>query len=152
MCGCSRKTSPRFRILVITKSPLRRQNLAPDCSCGDEPNFETKSRTEIPLWRNRAESIIELGCYLSIAAASRAGLPAFLDRHSPATTLTVPATHTRPISVTIKSITVTNAITVAPVFIDADAVRTHRHVGLGQRDKIVGDGGGSCERRECCQA
>jgi hypothetical protein len=52
--------------------------------------------------------------------------------------------------VTIKSITVTNAITLA--FIDADAVRTHRHFGLGQRDKIVGNGGGACKRRECCQA
>jgi hypothetical protein len=56
------------------------------------------------------------------------------------------------IMVTIKSIVVTNAITVALAFIDADAVRTHRHFGLGQRDKIVGNGSGACERRECCQA
>jgi len=52
--------------------------------------------------------------------------------------------------VAIKSITVTNAITVA--FTDADAVGTHRHFGLGQRDRIVRNGGGACEGGECCQA
>jgi hypothetical protein len=98
---------------------------------------------EIPLGRT------EQKC-LSVAAASRAGLPAFLDRHGSATTLAVPITETRPISimVTIKSIMVTNAIAVPPAFIDSDAVGTHRHFGLGERDRIVRNGGVACERRE----
>jgi hypothetical protein len=54
--------------------------------------------------------------------------------------------------VTIKSITVTNAITVAFTDADADAVGTHRHFGLGQRDRIVRNGGGACEGWECCKA
>ena len=91
---------------------------------------------EIPLGRT------EQKC-LSVAAASRAGLPAFLDRHGSATTLAVPITETRPIS-----IMVTNAIAVAPAFIDSDAVGTHRHFGLGERDRIVRNGGVACERRE----
>jgi hypothetical protein len=98
---------------------------------------------EIPLGRT------EQKC-LSVAAASRAGLPAFLDRHGSATTLAVPITQTRPISimVTIKSIMVTNAIAVPPAFIDSDAVGTHRHFGLGERDRIVRNGGVAGERRE----
>jgi len=54
--------------------------------------------------------------------------------------------------VTIKSITVANAITVAFTDADADAVGTHRHFGLGQRDRIVRNGRAACEGRECCQA
>ena len=102
---------------------------------------------EIPLGRT------EQKC-LSVAAASRAGLPAFLDRHGPTITPAVPITQTRSISivVTIKSIRVTNAITVAPAFIDSDAVGTHRYFGLGQRDRIVRNGGGACEGWECCKA
>jgi hypothetical protein len=42
---------------------------------------------------------------------------------------------------------VTNSITVAPAFPDADAVGTHDHFGLGQCDKIVGNRDGACERR-----
>jgi hypothetical protein len=103
--------------------------------------------TEIPLGQT------ERKC-LSVAAASRAGLAVFLDRHGSATTLTVPVTQTLPnsIMVTIESIIVTNAITVAPAFTDSDSVRTHGHFGLGQRDRIVRNSGGACEGGQCCQA
>jgi len=52
------------------------------------------------------------------------------------------------ITITVKSIMVTNAITVASAFTDADAVGTHRHFSLGERDRIVRNGGVACERRE----
>ena len=91
---------------------------------------------------------------MSVAAASRAGLPAFLDCHRSATTLAVPITQTLPnsIMVTIKTIIITNAITIAPAFTDSDAVGTHGHFGLGQRDRIVRNGGAACECPECRQA
>ena len=91
---------------------------------------------------------------MSVAAASRAGVAVFLDRHGSATTLTVPVTQTLPnsIMVTIESIIVTNAITVSPAFTDSDAVGTHGHFGLGQRDRIVRNSGAARECRECRQA
>lgn len=148
MCDRLRKTSPRFMILVITNLLcVAKIQYSVALAVTDEisgPNH----RTDIPIGRNQAKPIIDMDVYLSVATASRAGLPTFLDRNRTATTLTVPQAH--PIS-----IMVTNSITVAPAFADADAdadaVGTHGHFGLGQRD-IVGNDGGACERRECCQA
>jgi hypothetical protein len=64
------------------------------------------------------------------------------------------STQTRPISitVTIKSIIVMLPNAMASAFTDADAVRTDRHFGLGQRDRIARNSGGACEGGERRQA
>jgi hypothetical protein len=142
MCGNLRKTSPKFRSLVITNLLCVAQIQYFVALAVTDKISDPNHRTDIPLGRNRAEPIIDMDVYLSVATASRAGLPTFLDRNGTATTLTVPVTQAHPIS-----IMVTNSITVAPAFPDADAVGTHDHFGLGQCDKIVGNRDGACERR-----
>jgi hypothetical protein len=87
---------------------------------------------------------------LSVAAARRASLSAFLDRHGFATAITVP---TQPNAIPIVvAIAIANAITVASAFTDTDPVGTDRHVGLGQRDGILRNRGGACEGGQCRQA
>jgi hypothetical protein len=78
---------------------------------------------------------------LSIAAASRAGLAAFLDRHGPATTVPIPVAYPKSIMIPF-----TNPITITSTFADTDAdtVGTDRHVGLGQRYGSVRNDGGAC--------
>jgi hypothetical protein len=84
-------------------------------------------------FRSGEPSGIDIGYCLSVAAASRAGLSAFPDRHGPAATVTIPVTQTRPqaIMVTIKSIMVTIANAIAATFTDADTVGPDGYFGLG---------------------
>jgi hypothetical protein len=84
---------------------------------------------------------IATGYCLSIAAASRAGLAAFLDRYGPATTVTIPVAYPKSIMITF-TITIAVASTFADT--DADTVGTDRDVGLGQRHGRVRNDGGAC--------
>jgi hypothetical protein len=57
--------------------------------------------------------------FLSVVATRRAGLPAFLNRRGPASTIAVPIAQARPHPI---------MVTVASAFTDADAIGTDRHI------------------------
>jgi len=116
--------------------------------CGAQAQCQAMSASTNPfIWEGDSarndRGGIATGYCLSIAAASRAGLAAFLDRYGPATTVAIPVAYPKSIMITF-TITIAVAITSTFADTDADTVGTDRNVGLRQRHGSVRNDGGAC--------